>query len=122
MARSFPYLAPCEPGKIRHSRHAASLPEEKLAKKRASDRAAQRQSRNKTKSYIATLESRIEALTRARDSGDAREWIDKIEEQRRENEELRESLSSIRRIIGTAEAGQCELVTAVTTLLLIDAT
>jgi hypothetical protein len=80
-----------------------------LARKRALDREAQRSSRSKTKNRIALLESRIEALTRVQANGNTKELVDKIEEQRKENEALRSTLKTIGKLINAGEDGACEL-------------
>lgn len=94
-------MAPSSPvPRRRPSRQAHALSDERLARKRALDREAQRHSRSKTKNHIALLESRIEALTRVRENGDTKELVEKIEEQRVENDALRKTLASIGKIIG----------------------
>ena len=85
------------------------LSDERLARKRALDREAQRSSRCKTKNHIALLESRIEALTRVRDDGNTKELIDQIEQQRIENEVLWAKLKSIAKLVagqGGEEPGE----------------
>jgi hypothetical protein len=84
----------------RVSRQASALSDERLARKRALDREAQRHSRSKTKNHIALLESRIEALTRVKANGDTRELVETIEDQRRENEALKATLKTIGKIVG----------------------
>ena len=91
------------------SRSTQKLSDERLARKRALDREAQRSSRCKTKNHIALLESRIEALTRVQDNGDTKELIDQIEQQRIEIEALRSKLKSIAKLVsgdGGEEPGE----------------
>jgi hypothetical protein len=90
------------------SRQAQKLSEEKLARKRALDREAQRSSRSKTKNHIALLESRIEALTRIQGNGNTKELIDQIEGHRKENEALRSRLKAIGKLIDTGGDGESE--------------
>ncbi|KAH8597278.1 hypothetical protein B0O99DRAFT_618434 [Bisporella sp. PMI_857] len=90
------------------SRSTQKLSEERLARKRALDREAQRSSRCKTKNHIALLESRIEALTRARDNGTTKELIDQIEQQRLENEALKARLKSIAKLVSGSSDGLLE--------------
>jgi hypothetical protein len=72
----------------------------RLARKREIDRQAQRSARVKTKNLIAHLESRIEELTRVHDSGNVKGLIDQLEDQRKQNEELRSTLAAIGKLVG----------------------
>lgn len=87
------------PERKRTSRTTQKLSDEKLARKRALDREAQRSSRCKTKNHIALLEARIEALTRVQADGNTKELVDTIEEQRKENEGLRATLRLVRKLV-----------------------
>ncbi|KAG9245752.1 hypothetical protein BJ878DRAFT_500101 [Calycina marina] len=93
---------PPEPSDTKRQKPSGStqkLSDERLARKRALDREAQRTSRCRTKNHIALLESRIEALTRVQDNGNTKELIDQIEQQRLENEALRGRLKSIAKLV-----------------------
>lgn len=110
-------MASSEPRR-RVSRQASKLSDERLARKRALDREAQRHSRSKTKNHIALLESRIEALTRVKANGDTKELVDKIEEQRRENEQLKSTLKTIGKIVGgDVVGGMLETSNSTSTLM-----
>lgn len=106
-----------EPSDSKHQKPCRStqkLSDERLARKRALDREAQRSSRCKTKNHIALLESRIEALTRLHDNGNTKELIDQIERQRVENEALQAKLRSIAKLVtgvGEVIPGECFLPT-----------
>jgi len=73
----------------------------RLARKREIDRQAQRSARVKKKNLIAYLETRIEELTRVHDSGDVKGLIDQLEEQRKANEDLRNTLQTIGKLVGS---------------------
>lgn len=105
-AASIPEVTSSDSKRQKPSRSTQKLSEERLARKRALDREAQRSSRCKTKNHIALLESRIEALTRVQDNGNTKELVDQIEQQRIENEALRARLKSIAKLVtGHAEEG-----------------
>jgi len=89
----------------RGSRSTQKLSDERLARKRALDREAQRSSRCKTKNHIALLESRIEALTRVQTNGNTKELMDKIEQQRKENEALRATLKTVAKLVNSGDDG-----------------
>jgi hypothetical protein len=87
----------------RGSRSTQKLSDERLARKRALDREAQRSSRCKTKNHIALLESRIEALTRVQANGNTKELMDQIEAQRKENEALRAMLKTVAKLVNSGD-------------------
>jgi hypothetical protein len=93
----------------RGSRSTQKLSEERLARKRALDREAQRSSRCKTKNHIALLEARIEQLTRVQADGNTKELMDQIEQQRKENEALRATLKSITKLVNSGDEEPSEL-------------
>lgn len=97
------YDEPTTP-EARQPQHNGRKPQKKLsgvrlARKREIDREAQRSARVKTKNLIAHLESRIEDLTKVNNTGNVKRLIDQLEEQRKENEELRSTLQAIGKLV-----------------------
>lgn len=88
------------PASPRAPRSTQKLSDERLARKRALDREAQRSSRCKTKNHIALLEAQIAKLTRVQKDGDTRELVREIEGLRRENEGLRGRLRAVGKLVG----------------------
>jgi hypothetical protein len=81
------------------ARASKRIPEERLARKRQLDRQAQNDSRRRTKSHIAHLESIVKSLKQPNSPGT---WITQIEEKRKLNEHLATSLRSIGRMAEAA--------------------
>ena len=79
------------------TRSVATLTPEQLARKRANDREAQRNIRQRTRDHVESLEQRIRELT-----GGGHEDRNVIEIKRR-NKELEEELRRLKDILGTLE-------------------
>lgn len=79
------------------TRSVATLTPEQLARKRANDREAQRNIRQRTRNHIESLEQRIRDL-----SGD-RQDVRNVEEIQRRNEELEEELKRLKDILHALE-------------------
>lgn len=75
--------------------------EDRVARKREQDRQAQRSAREKTKTLISQLESRIEALTKFHENGNVKSLLDELELQRNANDTLRGTLRTIEKVIGS---------------------
>ena len=81
------------------SRGVATLTPEQLAKKRANDREAQRAIRERTKTQIETLETKIRELTSQQPYQELQVALRQKQAVQAENEEIRKRLSSILAII-----------------------
>ena len=80
-----------------------NLSNEKLERKRASDREAQRALREKTRSHVAHLESLVQSLQGEQD-GRIERLIAQLDQQRQEISKLKAALTSISKIAEVAKA------------------